>query len=222
MSFKVEQMEEKNMVKLVIESTAEEFEAGLNKAYNKDKNKISIPGFRKGKAPRKMIEQMYGAEVFYEDAANAIIPEAYATAAEESKLEIVSQPKISVVQLEKGTLKITVGTPGNGGNGSGRNAGPGTNGTATTVSVNGITLLTLGGGNGGGGTGNSSGANNGAGGTITVSSKLKIISTKIKTNGTAQSTVSILGNGFGAGGNIRGGTSGLPGTAGYIKIQFVK
>lgn len=102
MSFKVEQMEEKNMVKLVIESTAEEFEAGLNKAYNKDKNKISIPGFRKGKAPRKMIEQMYGAEVFYEDAANAIIPEAYATAAEESKLEIVSQPKISVVQLEKG------------------------------------------------------------------------------------------------------------------------
>ena len=108
MSFKVEQMEEKNMVKLVIESTAEEFEAGLNKAYNKDKNKISIPGFRKGKAPRKMIEQMYGAEVFYEDAANAIIPEAYATAAEESKLEIVSQPKISVVQLEKVAVKPEV------------------------------------------------------------------------------------------------------------------
>ena len=127
-----------------------------------------------------------------------------------------------IVQLEKGTLKITVGTPGNGGNGSGRNAGPGTNGTATTVSVNNVTLLTLGGGNGGGGTGSGSGANNGAGGIITVSSKLKIISTKIKTNGTAQSTVSILGNGFGAGGNIRGGTSGLPGTAGYIKIQFVK
>lgn len=119
-------------------------------------------------------------------------------------------------------MKITVGTPGNGGNGSGRNAGPGTNGTATTVSVNNVTLLTLGGGNGGGGTGSGSGANNGAGGIITVSSKLKIISTKIKTNGTAQSTVSILGNGFGAGGNIRGGTSGLPGTAGYIKIQFVK
>ena len=63
MSFKVEQMEEKNMVKLVIESTAEEFEAGLNKAYNKDKNKISIPGFRKGKAPRKMIEQMYSTKM---------------------------------------------------------------------------------------------------------------------------------------------------------------
>lgn len=102
MSFKVEQMEEKNMVKLVIESTAEEFEAGLNKAYNKDKNKITIPGFRKGKAPRKMIEKLYGAEVFYEDAANTIIPEAYANAADESGLEIVSQPKIAVVQLEQG------------------------------------------------------------------------------------------------------------------------
>lgn len=102
MSFKVEQMEEKNMVKLVIECSAEEFEAGLNKAYNKDKNKITVPGFRKGKAPRKMIEKLYGAEVFFEDAANAIIPESYANAADESKLEIVSQPKISVVQLEQG------------------------------------------------------------------------------------------------------------------------
>ncbi len=102
MSFKVEQLEEKNMVKLVIETTAEEFEAGLNTAYNKDKNKITIPGFRKGKAPRKMIEKLYGAEVFYEDAANAIIPDAYAKAADESKLEIVSQPKIDVVQLEQG------------------------------------------------------------------------------------------------------------------------
>ena len=102
MSFKVEQMEEKNMVKLVIETTAEEFEAGLNKAYNKEKGKIAIPGFRKGKAPRKMIEKLYGAEVFYEEAANTIIPEAYATAADESGLEIVSQPKIAVVQLEEG------------------------------------------------------------------------------------------------------------------------
>lgn len=127
-----------------------------------------------------------------------------------------------IVQLEKGVLKITVGTPGNGGNGSGRNASPGSNGTATTIVLNNITLLTLGGGNGGGGTGDGAYANNGAGGTITVSSKLKIISTKIKTNGKAQSTVSILGNGFGAGGNIRAGTSGLSGTAGYIKIQFVK
>ena len=102
MSFKVEQMEEKNMVKLVIETTAEEFEKGLNEAYNKNKGKITLPGFRKGKASRKMVEKFYGAEVFYEDAANAIIPEAYAEAAEESKLEIVSQPKIDVVQLEQG------------------------------------------------------------------------------------------------------------------------
>lgn len=101
MSFKVEQMEEKNMVKLVIESTAEEFEAGLNTAYNKNKNKINVPGFRKGKAPRKMIEKLYGAEVFFEDAANSIIPDAYAKAAEESGLDIVSQPRVDVVQLEK-------------------------------------------------------------------------------------------------------------------------
>ena len=102
MSFKVEQMEEKNMVKLVIESTAEEFEAGLNTAYNKNKNKINVHGFRKGKAPRKMIEKLYGAEIFYEEAANAIIPDAYAKAAADSELDIVSQPKISVEQLEQG------------------------------------------------------------------------------------------------------------------------
>lgn len=102
MSFKVENMEEKNMCKLIIESSAEEFEAGLDKAFNKNKNRISVPGFRKGKAPRKMVEKLYGAEIFYEDAANAIIPEAYATAAEESELEIVSQPKISVTQIEAG------------------------------------------------------------------------------------------------------------------------
>lgn len=81
------------MVKLVIEATAEEFEAGLNTAFNKNKNKISVPGFRKGKAPRKMVEKLYGAEIFYEDAANAISC-AYAKAADESELEIVSQPKI--------------------------------------------------------------------------------------------------------------------------------
>ena len=102
MSFKVEQLEEKNMVKLVIEATAEEFEAGLNTAYNKSKSKINVPGSRKGKAPRKIIEQLYGQEVFFEDAANAIIPDAYAKACIESELDIVSQPKISVTQLEKG------------------------------------------------------------------------------------------------------------------------
>ena len=99
MSFKVEQLEEKNMVKLVIEASAEEFEAGLNAAYNKNKNKISVPGFRKGKAPRKMIEQLYGSQIFFEDAANEIIPDAYADAAKESGLDIVSQPKVSIEQL---------------------------------------------------------------------------------------------------------------------------
>ena len=102
MSFKVEQLEEKNMVKLVIEASAEEFEADLNAAYNKNKNKISVPGFRKGKAPRKMIEQLYGSQIFFEDAANEIIPDAYADAAKESGLDIVSQPKVSIEQLEAG------------------------------------------------------------------------------------------------------------------------
>lgn len=102
MSFTVEQLEEKNMVKLVITSSDEEFEKGLEQAYNKNKSKINVQGFRKGKAPRKIIEKFYGEEVFFEDAANAIIPEAYAKAAEESGLEIVSQPEIGLVQLEDG------------------------------------------------------------------------------------------------------------------------
>ena len=102
MSFKVEQLEEKNMVKLVIEASAEEFEAGLNAAYNKNKNKISVPGFRKGKAPRKMNEQLYVSQIFLEDAANEIIPDANADAAKESGLDIVSQPKVSIEQLEAG------------------------------------------------------------------------------------------------------------------------
>ncbi len=102
MSFTVEQLEEKNMVKLVITSSDEEFEKGLEQAYNKNKSKINVQGFRKGKAPRKIIEKFYGKEVFFEDAANAIIPEAYAKAAEESGLEIVSQPEIGLVQLEDG------------------------------------------------------------------------------------------------------------------------
>ena len=101
MSLQVEKLE-KNMVKLTIEATAEEFEAALNKAYNKQKGSIALPGFRKGKAPRNMIEKMYGAGVFYEEAANEIIPVAYEKAARESGLEIVSQPEIDVVQIEKG------------------------------------------------------------------------------------------------------------------------
>jgi len=101
MNFKVEQLEEKNMVKLVIEATNEEFEIGLEKAYQKNKSKMNVQGFRKGKAPRKMIEKLYGQETFFEDAANAIIPDAYSEAAQESGLDIVSQPQVDVIQLEK-------------------------------------------------------------------------------------------------------------------------
>lgn len=101
MGLQVEKLE-KNMAKLTIEVPAEELEKAIESAYRKNKNKISIPGFRKGKAPRKMIEQMYGKEVFYEDAANELIPDAYDKAVEECEEEIVSNPKISVTQLEAG------------------------------------------------------------------------------------------------------------------------
>ncbi|MDD7023696.1 MAG: trigger factor [Oscillospiraceae bacterium] len=101
MSVQVENLE-KNMAKLTIEVSAEELEKALQAAYNKEKNKINIPGFRKGKVPRAMIEKMYGPEIFYDDAANTLIPDAYAKAADESGLEIVSQPKIDLVQIEKG------------------------------------------------------------------------------------------------------------------------
>ena len=101
MSLQVEKLEH-NMAKLTVEVSAEEFEKALNGAYMKQRGKISIPGFRKGKVPRQMVEKMYGVEIFYDDAANAIIPGAYAKAYDESELEIVSQPKIEVVQIEKG------------------------------------------------------------------------------------------------------------------------
>ncbi len=101
MSCKVENLE-KNMAKLTIEVSAEEFEKACEKAYQKNKNKINVQGFRKGKAPRNVIEKMYGAAVFYEDAANELIPDAYAEAAKESGLDIVSRPEIDVVQIEKG------------------------------------------------------------------------------------------------------------------------
>ena len=101
MSLQVEKLE-KNMAKLTIEVSAEELEKAIEKAYQKNKNKITLPGFRKGKAPRKMIEKMYGKEVFYEDAANDLIPAAYDKALEECTETIVSQPQIDVVQLEAG------------------------------------------------------------------------------------------------------------------------
>lgn len=101
MSLQVENLE-KNMAKLTIEVSAEEFEKAIEKAYQKNKGKMSVPGFRKGKVPRKMIEKMYGTSVFYEDAANEIIPEAYANEVENCDLDIVSQPSIDVVQIESG------------------------------------------------------------------------------------------------------------------------
>lgn len=90
------------MAKLTIEASAEEFEKAIEKAYQKSKNKINVQGFRKGKAPLALVEKMYGASIFYEDAANEIIPMAYEKAALESELEIVSRPEIDVVQIEKG------------------------------------------------------------------------------------------------------------------------
>ena len=110
MSFKIEDLEKKNMKKLVIEVPAAEFDAAIEKAYQKNKNKINIQGFRKGKAPRALIEKMYGAGVFYEDAANSLIPDAYSAAAKESGLEIVSRPEIDVTQVEKGKEFIFTAT----------------------------------------------------------------------------------------------------------------
>ena len=101
MSLQVEKLEH-NMAKLTIEVAAEEVEKALQAAYLKQRGKINIPGFRKGKVPRQMIEKMYGAEIFYDEAANKMISEAYGKAYDECELDIVSQPSIDIVQLEKG------------------------------------------------------------------------------------------------------------------------
>ena len=101
MSLQVEKLEH-NMAKLTIEVSADEVEKALQAAYLKERSKISLPGFRKGKVPRQMIEKMYGPEVFYDEAANHMISEAYGKAFDECELQIVSQPKIEVVQIEKG------------------------------------------------------------------------------------------------------------------------
>ena len=100
MSVKVETLEN-NMAKLTVEVSAAEVEKAITKAYNKQKNSISVPGFRKGKVPQHMIEKMYGAEIFYEDAANILLQETYPDAYDESGLDIVSQPTIDVIQLER-------------------------------------------------------------------------------------------------------------------------
>ena len=105
MSVKVETLE-KNMAKLVIEVPAEELEKALQAAYNKNKKNISIPGFRKGKVPRQIVEKMYGPGFFYEDAANMLIPVEYEKAAAECGLELVSRPVIDIEQIEKGKAFI--------------------------------------------------------------------------------------------------------------------
>ena len=101
MSLQVEKLE-KNMAKLTIEVSPEELEGALQRAYLKNRKQISIPGFRKGKVPRQMIEKMYGPQFFYEDAVNELIPSAYEKAVDECELELVSRPEISVEQIEKG------------------------------------------------------------------------------------------------------------------------
>ncbi len=101
MSLQVEKLEH-NMAKLTIEVSAEDVEKALQAAYLKERSKISLPGFRKGKVPRQMIEKMYGPEVFYDEAANHMISEAYGKAYDECGLDIVSQPKVEITQLEKG------------------------------------------------------------------------------------------------------------------------
>ena len=101
MSLQVENLE-KNMAKLTIEVSASEFEKALQSAYNKQKKSISVPGFRKGKVPRQMVEKMYGPEIFYEDAANELIPTAYEEELKNCDLEIVSRPTVDIVQIKKG------------------------------------------------------------------------------------------------------------------------
>ncbi len=105
MSVQVENLE-KNMVKLTIEVPAEEVEKALNAAYLKERNKISVPGFRKGKVPRAMIEKMYGPEIFFEEAANTLMQDSYPAAVEESGVDVVSRPTVDVVQIEKGKAFI--------------------------------------------------------------------------------------------------------------------
>ena len=92
---------EKSRVALTIETSAEEFEAAVNKAYLKMRGKINVPGFRVGKAPRKIIEKMYGAEVFYEEAVNIILPDAYEAAVKEQELDVVGYPEVELESCTK-------------------------------------------------------------------------------------------------------------------------
>ena len=101
---------EKSMVALTIEADAQEFEAAIDKVYKKQRGRITVPGFRKGHAPRKMIETMYGAQVFYEDAVNEVYPDLFAQAVEREKLDTVAYPEVELLELDKNgfTFKATV------------------------------------------------------------------------------------------------------------------
>ena len=115
MSVSVEKLE-KSMVRLTIEVSAEDFDKAINKVYNRQKSRMNVPGFRKGKTPRKVLEKMYGASIFYEDAANDVINSSYPDAAKESGEEIVSNPEINVTQIEAGkpfiyTAEVAVKPP---------------------------------------------------------------------------------------------------------------
>ena len=104
------------MVRLTIEVSAEEFDKAINKVYNRQKSRMNVPGFRKGKTPRKVLEKMYGAAIFYEDAANDVINSSYPDAAKESGEDIVSNPEINVTQIEAGkpfiyTAEVAVKPP---------------------------------------------------------------------------------------------------------------
>ena len=109
MSTQVEKLEH-NMVKLTVEVSAEEFAKAVKAAYNKNKNKITIPGFRKGHAPQQLIEKLYGPVIFFEDAANALINQTYNEEAESTGLEFVSRPEFDVDQIEKGKPFIYTAT----------------------------------------------------------------------------------------------------------------
>ena len=109
MSSKVEHLEN-NMAKVTLEIRPEVFEEAIQKVYNKNKGKIAVPGFRKGKAPRKLVERTYGKEVFYEDALNEVLPDAYDSAVKELELKVVSRPEINVEKIDAGEAVVVTAT----------------------------------------------------------------------------------------------------------------
>lgn len=109
MSSKVENLEN-NMAKVTLEIRPEVFEEAIQKVYNKNKGKIAVPGFRKGKAPRKLVERTYGKEVFYEDALNEVLPDAYDSAIKELELKVVSRPEINVEKINAGEAVVVTAT----------------------------------------------------------------------------------------------------------------